>query len=129
MGHGLYESQPVFRRALENCDEILRERWGGESLLEILYPVAAATSPASRINETKYTQPALFALEYALAELWASWGVLPDVVLGHSVGEYAATCVAGIMSADDGIRLIGERARLMQGVRRAGKMAVVFASR
>jgi len=128
MGRGLFESQPVFRRAIEQCDAALRDCWGGESLIDILYsPADAAT--ASRINETKYTQPALFAIEYALAQLWASWGVLPDIVLGHSVGEYAAACVAGIMSADDGIRLIAERARLMQGVRRAGKMAVVFASR
>ena len=81
------------------------------------------------MNQTQYTQPALFAIEYALAELWASWGVLPDIVLGHSVGEYAAACVAGVMSLEDGLRLIAERARLMQNVRRPGKMAVVFATR
>ena len=81
------------------------------------------------MHQTQYTQPALFALEYALAELWASWGVKPDIVLGHSVGEYAAACVAGVMSLEDGLRLIAERARLMQSVKRHGKMAVVFASR
>ncbi|MEO7404143.1 MAG: acyltransferase domain-containing protein, partial [Burkholderiales bacterium] len=73
--------------------------------------------------------PALFALEYALAELWASWGVKPDIVLGHSVGEYTAACIAGVMSLDDGLRLIAERARLMQNVKRHGKMAVIFATR
>jgi acyl transferase domain-containing protein len=76
MGRGLYESQPVFRAALDRCDETLREIWGGKSLVDVLYQVAAATSPddsASLIHQTQYTQPALFALEYALAELWRSW--------------------------------------------------------
>ncbi|HVT30619.1 MAG TPA: beta-ketoacyl synthase N-terminal-like domain-containing protein, partial [Lacipirellulaceae bacterium] len=144
MGRGLYETQPVFRSVIENCDAILRECWGGESLLEVLYPAVspnrepghphpsplpAGEGKKARVNETKYTQPALFAIEYALAELWASWGVLPDIVLGHSVGEYAAACVAGVMSLEDGLRLIAERARLMQRVERPGKMAVVFAPR
>lgn len=130
MGRGLYDSQPVFRRAIENCDAVLRECWGGDSLIDVLYPPAEVTSPGARskVSQTRYTQPALFAIEYALAELWASWGVLPDIVLGHSVGEYAAACIAGVMSLDDGLRLIAERARLMQNVRRPGKMAVVFAS-
>jgi acyl transferase domain-containing protein/thioesterase domain-containing protein/acyl carrier protein len=128
MGRALYESQPVFRRALDNCETILRECWGGESLLDILYPQPRSNAPESSLDQTRYTQPALFALEYALAELWKSWGVTPDIVLGHSVGEYAAACVAGIMSLEDGLRLIAERARLMQNVQRSGKMAVVFAS-
>jgi acyl transferase domain-containing protein/thioesterase domain-containing protein/acyl carrier protein len=135
MGRGLYESQPVFRAALGECDAILRDIWNGESLLDVLYPVAKATSPASssrdcdaRLHQTRYTQPALFALEYALAELWASWGVSPDIVLGHSVGEFAAACVAGVMSLEDSLALIAERARLMQNVQRRGKMAVVFAA-
>ncbi|HEV7822111.1 MAG TPA: acyltransferase domain-containing protein, partial [Burkholderiales bacterium] len=131
MGRGLYQTQPVFRRAIESCDAVLRECWGGESLIDVLYPAAAATSSndSAKVNQTQYTQPALFAIEYALAELWASWGVLPDIVLGHSVGEYVAACIAGVMSLEDGLRLIAERARLMQNVRRSGKMAVVFASR
>lgn len=145
MGRKLFETQPVFRHAMERCDAILRECWGGESLLGILYADHSQnghgaghgqprtspdlSTPAEKINETKYTQPALFAIEYALAELWASWGVLPDVVLGHSVGEYAAACVAGVMSLDDGLPLIAERARLMQSVGRPGKMAVVIAAR
>ncbi|MCC7476119.1 MAG: SDR family NAD(P)-dependent oxidoreductase [Pirellulales bacterium] len=133
MGRKLFETQPVFRQALEKCDAVLRESWNGQSLLEIMVPAVGpqGTPPsndAERIHQTKYTQPALFALEYALAELWASWGVKPDIVLGHSVGEYAAACVAGAMSLEDGLTLIAERARLMQGVKQAGKMAVVFAS-
>lgn len=128
MGRGLYESQPVIRAALDKCDAVLRTYWNGESLLDVLYP-SAAPKGDERIHQTKYTQPALFALEYALAELWASWGVKPDIVLGHSVGEYAAACVAGVMSLEDGLKLIAERARLMQSVKRHGKMAVVFTSR
>ena len=94
----------------------------------ILYPEdGAADDPQALIHQTEFTQPALFALEYALAELWQSWGVVPDIVLGHSVGEYAAACVAGVMSLEDGLALIAERARLMQSVKRHGKMAVVFA--
>ena len=90
-------------------------------------PKRPSNEPGCAVHQTQYTQPALFALEYALAELWASWGVVPDIVLGHSVGEYAAACVAGVMSLEDGLALIAERARLMQSVQRHGKMAVVFA--
>jgi acyl transferase domain-containing protein/NADPH:quinone reductase-like Zn-dependent oxidoreductase/thioesterase domain-containing protein/NADP-dependent 3-hydroxy acid dehydrogenase YdfG/acyl carrier protein len=131
MGRSLYETQPVFRRVMDDCDAILREAWGGGSLLNIVYRSAdshGANGDASLLDQTQYTQPALFALEWALVELWASWGVTPDIVLGHSVGEYAAACAAGVMNFADGLRLIAERARLMQNVRRHGKMAVVFAS-
>ncbi len=129
MGRKLFESHPVFRRALEKCDEILRQLWSGHSLLGILYPSSSLPdSEKELIHQTQFTQPALFALEYALAKLWESWGVQPDIVLGHSVGEYAAACIAGVMSLEDGLRLIAERARLMQGVKQHGKMAVIFAS-
>ena len=123
MGKQLYETQPAFRDALERCDELLRpvtER----PLLEVLYP----KSEKSPLNQTAYTQPALFALEYALAELWRSWGIEPDAVMGHSVGEYTAACIAGVFSFEDGLRLIAERGRLMQALSPEGSMAVVFAS-
>jgi acyl transferase domain-containing protein/thioesterase domain-containing protein/acyl carrier protein len=129
MGQGLYDSHPVFREAIDCCDRILNDRWSGQSLVDILFPENAADDdPQALIHQTVFTQPALFALEYALSELWQSWGVAPDVVLGHSVGEYAAACVAGVMSLEDGLALIAERARLMQNVKRRGKMAVVFAT-
>src|SRR5205085_8631731 len=86
MGRLLYNTQPTFRRALDRCDELLRP-YLGRSLLALLYPDPGI---ASQLNETAYTQPALFALEYALAELWRSWGVEPDIVMGHSIGEYVA---------------------------------------
>ena len=123
MGRQLYESEPVFRTALEKCDELLRP-YLEKSLLTIIFPKPGEESP---INETAYTQPALFAIEYALAELWRSWGITPSAVMGHSVGEYVAACVAGLFSLEDGLKLIAERGRLMQSLPRDGAMAAVFA--
>ena len=109
MGRVLYDTQPSFRKALKRCEEILRPHLE-QPLLSVLYPEAGQSSP---LDETAYTQPALFALEYALAELWQSWGIKPAFVMGHSVGEYVAACVAGVMSLEDGLALIAARARLM----------------
>ncbi len=123
MGQLLYQTQPVFRAALERCDEILRA-YLDRPLLTILYPDA---SEDGLIHQTNYTQPALFALEYALAQLWLSWGVQPAAVLGHSVGEYVAACVAGVFSLEDGLRLIAKRGQLMQSLPASGMMAAVMA--
>ncbi len=124
MGRGLYETQPVFRETLDECDAILREELE-QSLLSVLYPESDAPTP---IDETAYTQPALFSIEYALAKLWRSWGIEPSVLIGHSVGEYVAATVSGILSLEDGLRLIAKRASLMQRLPRDGSMAVIFAS-
>jgi myxalamid-type polyketide synthase MxaB len=123
MGRRLYQAQPVFRRALEFCDEVLRPLLG-RSLLSVLYPEGEESS----LHETAFTQPALFALGYALARQWEAWGVRPDVVLGHSLGEYAAACAAGILSPEGALRLVAERARLMQELPTGGAMASVFAT-
>jgi acyl transferase domain-containing protein/acyl carrier protein len=123
MGRRLYETSPTFARALNRCDAVLRDRLG-RSLFDVLYPPDGATSP---LDETQFTQPALFAIEYALSELWRSWGVQPAFVLGHSVGEYVAACVAGVFSVEDGLTLIAERARLMQALPSGGRMAAVIA--
>ena len=124
MGRKLYETQPVFRKTLEQCDAILR-LYQQKPLMSILYPEPGATSP---IDETAYTQPALFAIEYALAQLWKSWGIEPDVVMGHSVGEYVAACVAGVFSLEDGLKLIASRGSLMQELPPDGGMVAVLAS-
>lgn len=122
MGRALYETQPVFRAALDECDDLLRQHLD-EPLLSVLF----SADESSPLNETAYTQPALFALEYAIARLWQSWGVQPDIVLGHSVGEYVAATIAGVFDLEDGLALIAHRARLMQQLPRNGLMAVIFA--
>jgi acyl transferase domain-containing protein/acyl carrier protein len=124
MGRRLYETEPSFRAALDRCDELLRPHLK-ESLLSVVYPPSGA-SPL--LDQTAYTQPAIFALEYALAQMWGSWGVTPGAVIGHSVGEYAAACVAGVFSLEDALKLVAVRGRLMQGLPAEGAMAVVFAA-
>ncbi|MBI3243486.1 MAG: type I polyketide synthase, partial [Chloroflexi bacterium] len=123
MARQLYETQPSFRKTLDKCDELLRP-YLNPSLLSLLF---SPTGSPSLLDQTAYTQPALFAVEYALAELWRSWGVEPTVVLGHSVGEYVAACVAGVFSLEDGLRLIAERGRLMGALPAGGEMVAVFA--
>ncbi len=120
MGYQLYQTQPTFRAAIEQCAEILRPLLD-RPLVSLLDP-----SVGPLLDQTGYTQPVIFALEYALATLWRSWGLAPAAVLGHSVGEFAAACVAGVFSLEDGLRLIAERARLMQSLPPGGLMAAVF---
>ena len=130
MGRQLYETQPTFRAALDNCAQILRP-YLDKPLLEVLYPSQEGenlSQTKSPIDETAYTQPALFALEYALFQLWKSWGIEPDAVMGHSVGEYVAACVAGVFSLEDGLKLIAARGRLMQSLPPGGEMVSVMAS-
>ncbi len=123
MGAGLFKTQPIFRDALEQCDQFLRERLE-QPLLSVIYPDAAK---ASILNQASYAQSALFALEYALAQLWYSWGIEPDVVMGHSLGEYVAACIAGVFSLEDALTLVSERGRLMQALPETGEMAAIFA--
>lgn len=130
MGRELYQTQPTFRRLLQQCDEILRP-FVGWSLLDVLYgeirDKRLEIIGQSPISNTQYTQPALFALEYALAQLWQSWGVQPAVVMGHSVGELVAACVAGLFSLEDGLKLAAERGHLMGTLPQNGEMTAVFA--
>ena len=127
MGRQLYETQPAFRAAIDRCDKILRPILN-ESLIDILYTgdTESAAVNKSRLDHTIYTQPALFAIEFALAALWKSWGIEPDAVLGHSVGEYVAACVAGVFPLEVALQLVAARARLMQGLVQDGVMAAIF---
>jgi myxalamid-type polyketide synthase MxaB len=127
MGRELHETQPVFRQALERCNEILLELLD-RPLLEVLYPAKSAGDAARQlIHQTAYTQPALFAVEYALAQCWQSWGMRPHVVMGHSTGEFVAACLAGVFSLEDGLKLIARRAQLMQSLPPRGGMLAVRA--
>jgi acyl transferase domain-containing protein/acyl carrier protein/SAM-dependent methyltransferase len=129
MGRGLYESEPVFRETVQRLCTFLDKEFG-IALLPLLYPEQQPPSgTASALDDTGYTQPALFVIEFALAELWKSWGVEPDAVAGHSVGEYVAAAVAGVFSAEDGLRLIAERARLLSRLPAGGGMLAVFTTR
>ncbi|NEO43741.1 MAG: type I polyketide synthase [Moorea sp. SIO4A3] len=129
MGRLLYQQAPTFREAINQCEEILSslETFQNKSLREILYP-ADGSSASSLLDQTAYTQPALFAIEYALFKLWQSWGIKPDVVMGHSVGEYVAATVAGVFSLEDGLKLIAARGSLMQKLPAGGAMVSVMAS-
>ena len=123
MSQGLYDVSPVFRAALDRCAELLTPHLE-RPLLEVMFPAPGQPTP---LDETAYTQPALFAVEYALTELWRSWGVTPNAVMGHSVGEYVAACVAGVLNLEDALRLIAKRGRLMQSLPPGGAMAAIFA--
>ncbi|KAM3575053.1 hypothetical protein VYU27_003073, partial [Nannochloropsis oceanica] len=114
MGKSLYESEPVFRAVINECDDFLKTVWPF-SLIELLYPKDEGVG-VKNIHETCYSQPALFAIEMALTALWKEKGVVPDVVMGHSAGEFAAACVAGVFSLADGLRFITERGLLMQSL-------------
>ncbi len=134
MGRQLYETQPTFRRALDRCDQIVRPS-ARRILLRPLYSTrrqqlnnSQLATRNSQLTATAYAQPALFALEYALYELWRSWGITPDLVMGHSLGEYVAACVAGAFTLEEGMRLVVARGRLMQALPGNGSMAAVFAS-
>ncbi len=125
MGQALRAAWPAFREALERCAALL-DRALDRSLLEIMG--SAPGSPAAALlHETRYTQPAIFAHEYALAALWRSWGVVPELLAGHSVGELVAACVAGVMSLEDATRLVAARGRLMQALPAGGAMASIEA--
>ena len=122
MGSELYRHHPIFRQEVDRCLEIVAGRVG-QSLRDVLL---GDDVESALIDETAYTQPALFVTQAALVALWRSWGIVPDVVLGHSVGEFAAAYCAGVYSLEQALGLVVERARLMQAMPRVGAMAAVF---
>lgn len=131
MGKQLYDTEPVFRDAMDRCAKVLDELLS-QPLLEVLYPKVPPSSPEepSLLDQTQFSQPAIFALQYSLVEFWKSRGVKPCALLGHSVGEYCAAVVAGVMQLEDALRLIAARGRLIAEHCEAGvgSMLAVFAS-
>jgi acyl transferase domain-containing protein len=123
MASGLYAHSPVFRQALDEASAIL-EPMIGRPLLDVLNAPGDAEAP---IHQTRFGQPALVAVEIALAALWRSWGIVPAAVLGHSLGEYAAAHVAGVLTLEDALRIVVERTRLVDTLKVPGGMATVFA--
>ncbi|MCP4385872.1 MAG: SDR family NAD(P)-dependent oxidoreductase, partial [Hyphomicrobiales bacterium] len=124
MGLGLYETEPVFRAVLDRCDAVLREL-RGVSLCDVMF---GAGGSSGSIDDTAWTQPALYSLAVALVELYRSLGLAPSMVMGHSVGEYAAAYAAGVFGLEDGLRLIAARGSSMGSLPSGGSMAAVFAA-
>ena len=125
MGRDLYDSEPVFRDTIDRCGAILLPLLG-ENLQQLLYPADESLVEVctQKLSQTALTQPALFAVEYALAQLWLSWGVKPQAMIGHSIGEYVAACVAGVFSLEDGLKLVASRGRLMQTLPAGSMLAI-----
>jgi acyl transferase domain-containing protein len=126
MGRDLYAIEPVFRDAFDQCALLMGEHLE-RSLQEVVGYDTNGPACVGMLDENRYTEPALFAFEYALASLWRSWGIEPAAIVGHGLGEYVGACVAGALSLEDALRLVGVRARLMQSLPRNGAMAAVFA--
>ncbi|MCM2438763.1 SDR family NAD(P)-dependent oxidoreductase [Agrobacterium vitis] len=124
MGRTLYKSEPVFRRWIESSAPLV-EQACGVNLIDVLFPANPADT---LIDQPRYAQPALLAFEYALAQLWLSRGLQPDVLIGHSLGEYTAACLAGLFEFPDALRLVATRSRLMQEAEPAGWMLAVALS-
>jgi acyl transferase domain-containing protein len=152
MGRGLYERWPVFAQAIDQCAEILEPLIGAD-IRTVLYPEggtwkksnqksgidlrrmlertqADGSDPHStRLNETRFAQPALFAIEYATCRLWQSLGVTPDAIGGHSMGEYVAATLAGVMSLEDALTLLARRAQLVSELPAGAMLAVTLPER
>src|SRR5262249_6471098 len=107
MGRDLYDTQPRFRAILDRCDALVQDIFG-QPLLPLLF------EDTGHLDAPDQAQVALFALEYALADLWRAWGITPSAVLGHGVGEYVAACVAEVFALEDGLRLVATHGRLMR---------------
>ena len=114
MARDLYAAEPIFRDAVDECAEILKPHIGAD-LRHLIYPAEGVTpETTARLTRTAYAQPALFVVEYALARLYMSWGLQPDAMIGHSVGEWVAACLSGVVSLADALRLVAVRGRLME---------------
>jgi acyl transferase domain-containing protein len=128
MGRELYETDAVFRAQLDHCAERLLPDLGLD-LRTLLYPPEAGSAAAAeKLSHTGFTQPALFSIEYALAQWWMAHGIAPSAMIGHSIGEYAAACLAGVFSLEDGLHLSAVRGRLMGEMPSGSMLSVAVAA-
>ena len=126
MARELFDTEPVFAETMTHCAAVVADVLE-KPLLDVIFDVDGPDAQ-DNLRQTSYAQPALFAVEMGLARLWQSWGFQPDVVIGHSVGQYTAACVAGVFSLEDGMLLMAERGRLFGSLPAGGRMAAVFAA-
>jgi acyl transferase domain-containing protein/thioesterase domain-containing protein/NAD(P)-dependent dehydrogenase (short-subunit alcohol dehydrogenase family)/acyl carrier protein len=127
MARELYEAEQTFRATVDFCCEFLRPLLGCD-LRTVIFPADPAAPEAENLlNQTRLTQPALFVIEYALAQLWRTWGVQPAAMFGHSVGEFAVAVIAGVLSLESALAIVAERGRLMQSLP-AGVMTAAMLS-
>lgn len=115
MGRALYEHEGVFKKAVDHCAELLQKEFNLD-IREIIFPESSSPESESQLKDTQFTQPALFVIEYALAQLWMSWGVRPTLLCGHSIGEFVAAHLAGVFTLMDALRLITIRGKLVSGL-------------
>ncbi|MCG8618404.1 MAG: type I polyketide synthase, partial [Desulfobacterales bacterium] len=126
MGKSLYEEEPLFREIFDQCADILQPLLNLD-LREALYPGETSEEKEKGLQSTSLAQPAIFVIEYAMARLWMSWGVTPEAMIGHSIGELTAACLAGVFSLEDALNLVHKRADLMQAMP-PGEMVTVSLS-
>src|SRR5262249_51692912 len=124
MGAELYAHEPAFAAAVDECAAILRDEIGAD-IRDLMFAKDAEGADA-RLARTEITQPALFTIEYALAQLWRAYGVAPDAMIGHSIGEYVAATLAGVFPLDEALRLVAARGRLMQSMPPGAMLAVTL---
>ncbi|MGH9823287.1 MAG: acyltransferase domain-containing protein, partial [Blastocatellia bacterium] len=124
MGRGLYDTMPVFRENVDTCCDIIRKS-AGYDLRSMVYPASGLEQEsAEALRQTRVTQPALFTIEYALAKQWQAWGIRPQAMIGHSIGEYVAACLAGVFDLDDALELVSKRGFLIQETKCGAMLAV-----
>jgi len=147
MGRQLYQTEPVFREQIDRCAELLKPQLGLD-VRDLLYAQGSGSSdqvsrnghepnllsqllnPDTRsLDQTQYAQPALFVVEYALAHLWLSWGLTPQAMIGHSLGEYVAATLAGVFTLEQALKLVAARGKLMQKLPGGAMLAVGLAER
>jgi amino acid adenylation domain-containing protein len=115
MGKALYEHESVFQEAVDECVELLKKEFKFD-IRDIIYPKNNSIEEENQLKDTQFTQPALFVVEYAMAQLWMSWGIKPTLLCGHSIGEFVAAHLAGIFSLKDALLLVAKRGKLVSGL-------------